>query len=64
MQILYKQTVYLKDEMVKTLKALYANSMLMFRLIFFHIKNPPKRALSCCNVFFQANLRKISPHNA
>ncbi len=44
-----------------TLQHLFANTMLMFRLMFFHIKNPPKRVLSCCNVFFR-HISGTSPH--
>ncbi|OSZ14262.1 hypothetical protein B6I72_12665 [Klebsiella pneumoniae] len=41
--------------------ALFANTMLMFRLMFFHIKNPAKAGFIMLQYFSQANLRQISP---
>ncbi|WP_212743698.1 hypothetical protein, partial [Klebsiella pneumoniae] len=37
---LYKQTVYRLCEMFNPSAALFANTMLMFRLMFFHNKKP------------------------
>ncbi|HHC1589418.1 TPA: hypothetical protein ACN7VP_003245, partial [Klebsiella pneumoniae] len=49
-------------EMFNPSAALFANTMLMFRLMFFHIKKPAEAGFIMLQYFFQANFRQIGPH--